>query len=166
MKVLRFNQLQSYEAICKLQADLVKQKLASRKDTPDHLLLLQHHPVITLGRRSHAQSITSDIPIIEAPRGGQITYHGPGQLVVYPIIDLLRYRQSLQWYVDSLAEVMKLTVKSTFGLNCKYQSCPDRIGLWLSDTGNQITSAPFNFQKNWDSLGFMHKDGSPVMAFP
>ena len=136
MKVLRFNGLQSYEAMSKLQTELVRQKLANRESTPDHLFIMQHYPVITLGRRSHSQSIAFDISIVKAPRGGQITYHGPGQLVIYPIMDLLRHRQSLQWYVESLAEVMKLSVKSSFNLNCQYQSCPDRIGLWRSETGN------------------------------
>lgn len=135
MKVLRFNGLQSYEAMSKLQAELVRQKMANRESTPDHLLIIQHYPVITLGRRSHSQSFSSDIPIVRAPRGGQITYHGPGQLVVYPIMDLLRHRQSLQWYVDSLVDAMKLAVKSTFNFNCQYQSCPERIGLWRSETG-------------------------------
>ncbi|OLE60382.1 MAG: hypothetical protein AUG10_06115 [Gemmatimonadetes bacterium 13_1_20CM_2_70_10] len=68
----------------------------------DVLLLLEHPPVITLGRNSHAEHVLADgagIEVFEIERGGDVTYHGPGQLVGYPIIDLTHHRQDLHWYL-------------------------------------------------------------------
>ena len=158
VKVLRFPDPQPYEKISKLQGELVRKIIDGRqgKENLDYLLLLEHEPVITLGRRSHSEQglENSTIPVhkvqflsgflyscklFQSNRGGQITYHGPGQFVAYPILDLLRYQQSLQWYTETLASVMKDTVKTTYGLETFYQICPSRIGLWLSQSGKELS---------------------------
>lgn len=77
---------------------------------------------------------------LQSNRGGQVTYHGPGQLVAYPILDLVRFRQSLLWYTESLGAVMTEAVRACFGLDAFYDSCPDRVGLWLSDRGSRLLS--------------------------
>lgn len=96
-----------YAAAIAWQEALVARRLAGG---PDALLLLEHPPVYTLGRgadpvylRSAAQT---GAPIIRTHRGGQVTYHGPGQLVGYPILDLRRLRPDVRWYLRSLEGVL------------------------------------------------------------
>ncbi len=81
---------------------------------PDCLLLLEHPPTITLGRGAHAENLLSaperlaraGIAVHEVGRGGDVTYHGPGQLVGYPIIDLTAYRGALSRYLRDLEQVL------------------------------------------------------------
>ena len=82
---------------------------------PDTLLLVQHPPVYTLGTASTLDNLRSDTPPFElhrTERGGEVTYHGPGQLVLYPILDLREYRQDVHWYMRSLEEVALRTLGS------------------------------------------------------
>ena len=75
--------------------------------SPDELWLLQHPPVFTLGRNGKTEHLlqhTGDIPVIHVDRGGQVTYHGPGQLVVYPLLDLKRRRLGIQSLVRILEQ--------------------------------------------------------------
>jgi len=74
--------------------------------TPDELWLLQHPPVFTLGRNGKAEHLrdTADIPVLHVDRGGQVTYHGPGQLVAYPLLDLKRRRLGIQTLVRLLEQ--------------------------------------------------------------
>jgi lipoyl(octanoyl) transferase len=74
-------------------------------ETPDELWLLQHPPVFTLGRNGKTEHLLhnpGDIPVIHVDRGGQVTYHGPGQLVAYPLLDLKRRRLGIQSLVHLL----------------------------------------------------------------
>lgn len=80
-------------------------------DTPDEIWFLQHPPVFTLGlagKREHVLD-PGEIPVVHIDRGGQVTYHGPGQLVVYPLLDLRR----LQLGVRALVEALELSVIDT-----------------------------------------------------
>jgi lipoyl(octanoyl) transferase len=84
---------------------------AARIDrTLDHdvLLLLEHPAVITLGRTGKSEHLLDhgDVPVVEVERGGDVTFHGPGQLVGYPIIDLSAHRQDLHWYLRTLETVL------------------------------------------------------------
>jgi len=82
---------------------------ASRSpDTPDEVWYLQHAPVFTMGRNGKQEHLldTGDIPVIQVDRGGQVTYHGPGQLVVYPLLDLTRRQLGVQ----SLVRILEQTV--------------------------------------------------------
>jgi lipoyl(octanoyl) transferase len=89
------------------QEALVARRLAGG---PDALLLLEHPPVYTLGRgaddRHLGAAAAGDVPIVRAHRGGQVTYHGPGQLVGYPIIGLRAFRPDVRWYLDLLEGVI------------------------------------------------------------
>src|SRR6059036_974095 len=89
------------------QEALVAQRLSGG---PDALLLLEHPPVYTLGRGADARFLgaaaASEVPVFRAHRGGQVTYHGPGQLVGYPIIDLHGFRPDVRWYLDMLEGVL------------------------------------------------------------
>jgi lipoate-protein ligase B len=76
--------------------------------THDVLVLLEHPPVVTLGRSARAGHLlhAEDIEVFEVERGGDVTYHGPGQLVGYPILDLTGYRRDLHWYLRTLEQAL------------------------------------------------------------
>ncbi len=107
------------------------------------LLILEHPPVITLGRRGNRVHLKvspeilerMNIPIFHVERGGDITYHGPGQMVVYPILDLKDYGYRLIRYVDQLEEVI-LHVLRDFGIGGEKDS--RNRGVWAK--GNKIAS--------------------------
>ena len=80
---------QPYRAVWQAMSDLTDRRTAT---TPDELWLLEHDPVFTLGQAGRMEHVLApgDIPVIPVDRGGQVTYHGPGQLVAYPLLDLRR----------------------------------------------------------------------------
>lgn len=81
----------------------------------DRLILLQHEPVYTLGTASDESMILDDsVRVIRINRGGEVTCHCPGQLTIYPIIDLRRYRQDIHWYVRALEEVILVALSICF----------------------------------------------------
>jgi lipoyl(octanoyl) transferase len=86
-------------------------------DTPDEAWFLQHTPVFTLGRNAKQEHLheTGDIPVIQVDRGGQVTYHGPGQLVVYTLLDLTRRQLGVQSLVRILEQVV-IDLLATHGL--------------------------------------------------
>lgn len=77
-------------------------------ETPDEIWFLQHPPVFTLGRNGKREHLldTGDIPVIQVDRGGQVTYHGPGQLIVYTLLDLTRRRLGVQSLVQILEQAV------------------------------------------------------------
>ena len=103
--------LVEYEPVCEEMSELTDNR---GPDSEDQLWFLQHHPVFTQGQAGKAEHLlfTGDIPVIQTDRGGQVTYHGPGQLVVYPLMDIGRLgwgpRQLVtaleQALIDTLAE--------------------------------------------------------------
>nr|WP_229792461.1 lipoyl(octanoyl) transferase LipB [Lysobacter bugurensis] len=77
-------------------------------DTPDELWLVEHEPVFTLGqagKREHVL-VPGDIPVLHVDRGGQVTYHGPGQLVLYPLLDLKRMKVGVREYVERIEQAV------------------------------------------------------------
>ena len=126
---------------CDLQHDLWSRRLEG--ELPDLLLLLEHPHVITLGRRGNRSHLivspevleAMKIPIFHVERGGDITYHGPGQMVVYPILDLKDYGYRLIRYIDQLEEVI-LHVLKDFGIEGRRD--PSNRGVWVD--GDKIAS--------------------------
>ena len=121
-----------------LQKSLVEERRAGR--IPDTLLLLEHPHVITLGvklaaARSHVVTplealAALGVDLVETGRGGDVTYHGPGQLVAYPILDLRPDRQDVHQYVRDLEAVM-IEVCGSYGLTAG--RVPGFSGAWIGD---------------------------------
>jgi lipoyl(octanoyl) transferase len=108
---------------------------------PDVVLLLEHEPVITLGSRAvRAQELRLDeheyarrgIELVEVGRGGRSTYHGPGQLVCYPILDLGARGRDLRAYVHGLESVIVGTL-AELGIEGRIDSGPHAAGVWVED---------------------------------
>jgi lipoyl(octanoyl) transferase len=99
----------AYGEVLELQRALCRQRIAGEIDE-DILLLVEHDPVVTLGRGTRAESLPLPKPelerrgveVFEVERGGDVTFHGPGQLVGYPVLDLRRHREDLHWYLRRL----------------------------------------------------------------
>lgn len=116
----------------------------TRRDlAPDVILVLEHPPVFTLGKRGGAENlrVTPDflaqkgIPVIPTKRGGNITYHGPGQIVLYPIVDISRAHIGIADFVNTLEETMIRTCQA-FGI--KAARNPKNHGIWVEN--NKIGS--------------------------
>jgi lipoic acid synthetase len=127
---------QAYQSALQLQHQLVAAR--SQGTIDDLLLLLQHPPVITLGRRGNEGNILVSkerlaelgIQVHRVERGGDVTYHGPGQLVGYPILDLREHRTDVGWYMHSLEEVLIRTL-ADFGIGAS--RVPGNIGVWMNE---------------------------------
>ena len=126
----------SYADGLDLQAELVTERKAGR--IPDQLLLLQHPPVITLGvktRNDRSHVIGSEellrargVDVVESGRGGDVTFHGPGQLVGYPVIDLKPDRCDVHRYVRDLEEVL---IRAVATLGVEATRAPGLTGVWV-----------------------------------
>jgi len=81
---------------------------ARNDDTPDELWLVEHEPVFTLGQAGKPEHVLApgDIPVIHVDRGGQVTYHGPGQIVLYPLLDLRRLKLGVREYVCRIEQAI------------------------------------------------------------
>ena len=125
-----------YGAALALQAELVGQR--RNGELPDQLLLLEHPHVITLGSGSHDEHVLvtpeeraeRGIELFDTGRGGDVTYHGPGQLVGYPILDLKPDRCDLHRYLRDLEEML-IGVLAEFGLQGGRK--PGLTGVWVGD---------------------------------
>jgi lipoyl(octanoyl) transferase len=145
-----------YAVALELQQQLVARRRAG--DVPDTLLLLEHPHVITLGTAAHRDNILIDddqgrllgIDIYDTGRGGDVTYHGPGQLVGYPIFDLKPGRCDLHRYVRDLEEVLIRTL-GAFGIECGRKE--GLTGVWVSDA--KIAAIGVRVSSGWiTSHGF------------
>jgi lipoyl(octanoyl) transferase len=131
-----------YERALDLQRELVDGR--KRGEIPDQLLLLEHPDVITLGvktRNDRTHVLESDaslaekgIALFETGRGGDVTYHGPGQLVGYPILDLNPHRRDVHRYVRDLEETLIQAV-ATFGIAAG--QVPGLTGIWVDTPDGQ-----------------------------
>ena len=81
---------------------------ARTEDTPDELWLVEHDPVFTLGQAGRPEHVLAagDIPVVHVDRGGQVTYHGPGQIVAYPLLDLRRLKLGVRDYVCRIEQAV------------------------------------------------------------
>ncbi len=133
---LRNLQLVTYENGIALQSKLVEMR--QQEQIPDQLLLLEHPPVITLGRGGKVENLlgtpqalaANGVRFFETTRGGDITYHGPGQLVGYPIIHLGEGRRDVRKYVTNVEEVLIRTV-AEFGVTAERHD--GKRGIWAGN---------------------------------
>jgi lipoyl(octanoyl) transferase len=103
----------SYATALELQRDIARRRIAGEIED-DVLLLLEHPPVVTLGRTAKEGHLVASpgrlqargVEVFEVERGGDVTFHGPGQLVGYPIFDLKRHRRDLHWYLRQVEEAL------------------------------------------------------------
>lgn len=107
--LLRFLGRVEYEPTWRAMQTFTAQRTA---DTPDEIWLLEHPPVFTLGMNGKTEHLLApgDIQVVNIDRGGQVTYHGPGQLVVYPLLDLSRLKLSVRELVVALENAIIATV--------------------------------------------------------
>jgi lipoyl(octanoyl) transferase len=141
---------------------LQKRIVAARKaDAIKDLLLLCEHPhVITQGRNGKREHLLASenvlrqkgISLYETSRGGDITYHGPGQIVGYPILNLAAIRRDVVWYVRMLEEVM-IRASADFGVNATRE--PGKTGIWVA-----IENSPHNPKKTQSSDDTSEKLGA------
>jgi lipoyl(octanoyl) transferase len=135
-----------YREAWDLQRSVAAQVAAG--ELPDTVVLLEHPPVVTLGRRTEPGELhippEADVEIVETDRGGKSTYHGPGQLVCYPIFDLNRHGLDVKKYCRDLEEALIQTL-AAFGLES------DRIegltGIWMTRPPRKIASIGIHISK-------------------
>ena len=144
--------LTDYEKAWNLQHQLWSRRV--EENLPDLLLFLEHPHVITLGRRGNRSHLLASpevleemkIPLFHVERGGDVTYHGPGQIVAYPILDLKSYGYRLIRYIGQLEEVI-LRVLRDFGIEGRRD--PLNRGVWVD--GEKIASVGVAI-KRWVSF--------------
>jgi lipoyl(octanoyl) transferase len=134
-----------------LEAWDLQRSLASavgRGELPDTVVLLEHAPVITLGRRTEEGELHvpdgAGVEIVETDRGGKSTYHGPGQLVCYPIFDLTRHGQDVKRYCRDLEETL---IRTLAPLGVSATRIEGLTGIWLEAPPRKIASIGIHISK-------------------
>ncbi len=119
-----------YEPIWRRMQQFTQERTAQ---TPDELWLLQHPPVFTQGLNGAPEHLlgAGDIPVVDIDRGGQVTYHGPGQLVVYPLIDLRRHKLGIRALVTALEQSV---IAALAGWDILAQTWPRAPGVYVGDS--------------------------------
>ncbi len=145
-----------YAEALALQSDLVVRRRTGH--IPDQLLLLQHPHIITLGTASSRSHVLADesrrrdlgLDLIDAGRGGDVTYHGPGQLEAYPILDLKPDRKDDHRYLRDLEAVLVRTLDE---IGIRGEPVPDLTGVWVG--GRKIAAIGVRISSGWiTSHGF------------
>jgi lipoyl(octanoyl) transferase len=128
-----------YEEAWNLQRSLAG--AVSQGAIPDTVLFLEHPPVVTLGRRTDESELHlpagAEVDVVETDRGGKSTFHGPGQLVCYPILDLKRHGRDVKQYVRNLEEALIATLAE---LGLEGERIDGLTGVWLTRPPRKIAS--------------------------
>jgi lipoyl(octanoyl) transferase len=127
----------------------------ARGDAPDTVLLLEHPPTITLGRRAEPGELhlpaNAEVEVVETDRGGKSTYHAPGQLVCYPILDLSRHGQDVKGYCRDLEQVL---IETTGAFGIEATRIDGLTGLWLERPPRKIASIGIHLSKWISTHGY------------
>jgi lipoyl(octanoyl) transferase len=122
---------------------------------PDTVLFLEHPPTITLGRRSEPGELHvpdgAEVAIVEVDRGGKSTYHAPGQLVCYPILDLARHGQDVKRYCRDLEEAL---IRTTAAFGLEATRIEGLTGVWLERPPRKIASIGIHLTKWISTHGY------------
>ena len=126
--------VRAYADVLELQRMLARQRVTGEL-ADDHLILVEHEPVVTLGRATRPESLPltaadlsrRGIEQHEVERGGDVTFHGPGQLVGYPILNLREHREDLHWYLRTLEEAL---IRALDELGIAAERNPGLTGVW------------------------------------
>ena len=132
--VVRQLGLQDYRPVWQSMTDFTNQRTP---ETPDELWLVEHPPVFTQGQAGKPEHLLlpGDIPVIQTDRGGQVTYHGPGQLVAYPLLDLRRLKLGVRDLVSAIEQAIVATL-AVYGIEAYPK--PDAPGVYVA--GDKIAS--------------------------
>ncbi len=162
--------LMAYDSACQLQRDLVGARKAGV--IPDVLLVCEHPHVITLGRNGRREHLRASDQVLRqmhiefyaSDRGGDITYHGPGQIVGYPILDLAQHRRDVRWYVEQLEEVL---IRATADFGIEGKRLESAHGVWIdSPCGQEKLAALGVHLSRWvTSHGFAYNVSTDLRYF-
>jgi lipoyl(octanoyl) transferase len=153
---------------------LQRRMVAARKAAavPDVVLLCEHQPVITLGRNGKREHLRASDHVLRqlgiefhsTDRGGDITYHGPGQIVGYPILNLAAIRRDVVWYVRQLEEAM---IRATVDFGVRAGRSPGRTGVWVERPGGEEKLAAIGVHvSRWvTSHGFAYNVSTDLRHF-
>ena len=123
--------LSDFNETWELQKKLQTKRILN--EIEDHIILVEHPPVYTLGKNApekHLLNLVKNVPVIQTDRGGNITFHGPGQLVGYPILDLNHYKRSITWYMRKLEQLIIDTLNDYGIIAGRKKSL---TGVWVKD---------------------------------
>ncbi len=151
-----------YAQALALQESLVARKLAG--ETDDYLLLLEHDPVYTLGRGADAGDLMGaderlGVPVFRVGRGGGVTFHGPGQLVAYPILTLTKAARDVRRYLRALEDVLLATCESFGVMGSRREG---QTGVWVQD--GKIASIGVGI-RHWTTLHGIALNVSTDLSF-
>ncbi|EGQ8018572.1 TPA: lipoyl(octanoyl) transferase LipB [Vibrio alginolyticus] len=132
---------QDYEPVWKAMHEFTDQRT---EETPDEVWLVEHNPVFTQGQAGKAEHLinTGDIPVVQSDRGGQVTYHGPGQLVTYFLINLRRKKLGVR---DLVTTIENLVINTLKAYNIDSAARPDAPGVYVD--GKKICSLGLRIRK-------------------
>jgi lipoyl(octanoyl) transferase len=138
----RFLGLQDYQAIWQSMQHFTESRT---EETPDEIWIVEHYPVYTLGLNGKSEHLLNpgSIPVVHCDRGGQVTYHGPGQLVVYPLLDMKRSKLGVRQLVTLLEQAM-ITTLALYRIAA--YSRADAPGVYVD--GKKIGSIGIRIKKN------------------
>jgi lipoate-protein ligase B len=122
--------LVDFQVACQRQTEIFNQVKSGAIFSA--LIICRHNPVITMGRSATRKNITStaSIPIYEVERGGDVTYHGPGQLTVYPIVNLEHFKKDLHWFLRGIEEAI-INFLADYGINGERRR--GLTGVWVGE---------------------------------
>ena len=151
---------QDYEPIWKAMHEFTDQRT---DDTPDEVWLVEHNPVFTQGQAGKAEHLvsTGDIPVVQSDRGGQVTYHGPGQLVAYFLINLRRKKLGVR---DLVTHIENLVINTLKAYNIDSAARTDAPGVYVD--GKKICSLGLRIRKGCSFHGLalnVNMDLSPFL---
>lgn len=164
IEVIQFDRRMAYAEVYAMQ--LERRRAVERGDAGNALFIVEHEPVITLGRNFQSTSLLKTrehlakigVDACEVDRGGDATYHGPGQLVAYPILNLNEWTPSIKWYLRTLEEII-IAVLARYGL--QGERLEGYTGVWVG--GAKVAAIGIGLH-NWVTFHGIALNVDPNMA--